>query len=115
MAGGDYTSQVFAYGGPPAPQPWVIPDISNPWWPGPEPKPWRLDPLPPPIPQAVVTLHTCERCSRHIRIGEPCPFCMRDDIAALEKRLDEALNKEAIAAMDAAASRPKRKKRKKKQ
>lgn len=56
------------------------------WWPGPEPKP---------APEPT-KLQLCVRCGRHIRFDEPCVFCMKDDLVALEKRLDVALVAKAI-------------------
>jgi hypothetical protein len=72
----------------------------NPWWPA------RLVPnvptYQPPQKDFLTSLCVCEKCQRHIRVGEPCIFCLKARMEAVESRIDKALA--------ATATRPKRKK-----
>ena len=82
---------------PPLPQ-------TNPWWPGALPK--RFEHVEPIIPMAP-----CDKCNRHVRSGEPCPFCMKAAIEKLERRVDELIEREQAPAPKP-AKRAKRKKSK---
>jgi hypothetical protein len=84
----------FAYGCPPIDIPPAIPDglplIPNPINPfdlgGYKPEMWAFCP--------------CSKCQRHVRTGEPCPWCLRSDLDALKVALKgEAKPVEEIAAM----------------
>lgn len=75
----------FAYGGPSIPEaPFVpTPDL------GPSPS---IPNLMPPFDWSkmhpeVAALAPCTTCNRHHRVGEPCPFCMRDELNALKLAL----------------------------
>jgi hypothetical protein len=84
----------FAYGCPPIDIPPAIPGgIPYP------PSPFDLGALKP----EMWAFAVCSKCQRHVRAGEPCPWCLRADLDALRVALgDKAKPVEEIAAMRAA-------------
>lgn len=76
------TAMTVLYGASPP----FDPDPYSPWWPKdlqpPQPR-WDWD--------VTITMSPCPTCLSHVRIGEPCPFCMKRKIEEIEKRLDEQI------------------------
>jgi len=86
----------FAYGCPPIDTP-----------PGPPMNPFDIPPTPPMNPfdlrglkPEMWAFYPCSKCQRHVRAGEPCPWCIRAELDALKVALgDKAKPVEEIAAM----------------
>jgi len=78
----------FAYGCPSVPDvPWVpSPDVAK-------PMPSIPNVVPPfdwsKMHPEMAVLTPCVKCNRHHRVGEPCPFCMRDELNALKLALGD--------------------------
>jgi hypothetical protein len=96
----NFPGGTFAYGCPPIDIPPAIPDEVLPGipYPGLNPfgNPFNLKSLKP----EMWAFTVCEKCKRHVRAGEPCPWCLRADLDALKVALgDKAKPVEEIAAM----------------
>lgn len=84
---GTFPGGTFAYGCPPVDTPFVPP--SNPFDvpPGVAPvNPFDLRSLKP----EMWALAVCTKCQRHVRTGEPCPWCLRAELDALKIALERA-------------------------
>lgn len=93
---GTFPGGTFAYGCPPVDTPFVPP--SNPFAPPDVPpvNPFDLRSLKP----EMWALTVCTKCQRHVRVTEPCPWCLRADLDALKIALgDKAKPVEEIAKM----------------
>lgn len=88
----------FAYGCPPIDTPPIPPmnPFDIPPVPVPTVKPFDLRALKP----EMWAFTVCSKCQRHVRAGEPCPWCLRADLDALKIALgDKAKPVEEIAKM----------------